>query len=121
MVFVLAFLGGGILVLCAAYRHYQSASRGLVGRPGLDLLGSGFVGIGVSLPAAVLLFLAWMRNSDRRYWVMSGPYPLSALGSGPFQLWIAVLSVVLGCILISLGLTIRSYAFSSTTRNDLHR
>ena len=89
-----------------------------VGSLGLDLLGSTFVGMGMSLPALVLFFLTWMQNSERRRWIISGPYPLDRLGSGPLQVWIGILGVVVGCILLSLGLIIRTYAFSSDSRSN---
>ena len=113
MPIILALLAGSIMVSCAAYRRYRSTAREVAGKPGLDLLGSVFVGNGVSLPVVVLLFLAWMRDPRHYSWVISGPYPLDRLGGGPFQLWTAILGVVFGCTFLSLGLIIRSYASSS--------
>ena len=118
MPIMLALLGGSILVLRAAYRRHSNTAGRLVGSLGLDLLGSTFVGIGASLPATVLLFLAWMRTPERYAWIISGPYPLDRLGSGPLQLWTAIFGVVVGCILLSLGLIIRNYAFSSASRSN---
>jgi hypothetical protein len=118
MLIILALLGGSILLVRAAYRRYRHTVGQLVGSLGLDLLGSTFVGMGMSLPALVLFFLTWMQNSERRRWIISGPYPLDRLGSGPLQVWIGVLGVVVGCILLSLGLIIRTYAFSSDSRSN---
>lgn len=88
----------------------------------LDLLGSTFVGMGMSLPALVLFFLTWTQNSERRRWIISGPYPLDRLGSGPLQVWIGVLGVVVGCILLSLGLIVFLMAEAPLASGvDLHQ
>ena len=118
MPIMLALLGGSILVLRATYHRHRNTAGRLVGSLGLDLLGSTFVGIGVSLPVTVLLFLAWMRTPERYVWIISGPFPLDRLGSGPLQLWTAIFGGVVGCILFSLGLIIRIYAFSSSIRSN---
>jgi hypothetical protein len=35
------------------------------------------------------------------------PFPFNALGSGPVQLWIMVISVILGITLLGLGFAIK--------------
>lgn len=58
-------------------------------------------------------FLYWFVNgdSDRYQWLISGPYPFSSLGSGPFQLLIYIVIIV-----VALILTVSSIIVSRVSR-----
>jgi len=115
---VLAFIGVGVWILIVGYRRYQSIADKIAWNIGLDLLSSVLIGSGVCIPTLVVAFLTWLRSGDRRPWYMTGPYPFDRLGGGPFTLWIMLLSGMLGCILIFVGLIIRSHILKPTSSND---
>jgi hypothetical protein len=65
----------------------------------LRLLGSLFLGFGILL-VAFPIFFYWFIHGDRdRYvWIIQGPAPFNQFGSGPFQLSIILISLLLGVI-----------------------
>ncbi|WP_048601963.1 hypothetical protein [Rubeoparvulum massiliense] len=63
------------------------------------LLGLGFVFI-IS-PAILYWFIHG--NYDRYIWIISGPYPFSHFGGGPFQLFVSAGLLIIGIGLIGIS------------------
>lgn len=60
-------------------------------------------------------FLNWfIHGSYERYiWLINGPYPFSHLGSGPFQLMLHVILIVLGLLFIIASLVIKRRLYAN--------
>lgn len=53
---------------------------------GADLLSAFVTSVGVMIAASPLPLYGWIHGDDDRYrWILSGPFPYSALGGGPSQ------------------------------------
>ncbi len=52
------------------------------------------------------LFLWWFIHGDyeRYMWIINGPYPFSAFGGGPFQLWVGTGLLAAGFLFMILSL-----------------
>ncbi|MGE5579267.1 MAG: hypothetical protein ACM3WU_04400 [Bacillota bacterium] len=118
MAILLAFIGAGVWILIVGYRCYQSIADTIAWNIRLDLLSSVLIGSGVTIPTVVVIFIKWATSGGRYHWIITGPYPFDSLGSGPFVVWSVLLSGMLGCILISLGLIIKSHILNPTSRDD---
>jgi len=78
----------------------------------IELLYGLCLGLVVIAAAALPAFYLWMRSSHDIYmWVISGPFPFSHMGSGPFLLWTGLAGLVAGAVLIGLALVVRRAVF----------
>lgn len=66
-------------------------------------------------------FLSWfIHGSYERYiWLINGPYPFSSFGSGPFQLMLHVILIVLGLLSIIASLVIKG-DYMPTSKKPTH-
>ncbi|MBA2176104.1 hypothetical protein H0266_14500 [Halobacillus locisalis] len=72
------------------------------------MLSSLFLGISFLSFISPFLLYWFIHGDDERYvWIISGPYPFSHFGSGPFQLWMGI-----GFLLMSLLSAVISLIFS---------
>lgn len=57
------------------------------------------------------IFLHWFihGNYERYIWIISGPFPFSHLGGGPFQLFIYIDLILIGTSLLVISLTIKKF------------
>lgn len=68
----------------------------LVRKLRIVLIGGGLLGL-----ATPLLFYAWIHgNSDRYLWIINQGYPCSAMGGGPFQLFVLVVFPWLASVIV---------------------
>lgn len=79
----------------------------------LDALASLLLGIGMLGLASPIALYWWIHGDDNRYvWIIRGPYPYSAMGSGPFQLRMYATLFLLGVVLVTAGLLLKRRVWS---------
>lgn len=84
----------------------------------LDIISSLLLGSGFLFLTSPFFLYWWIHGDYERYlWIISGPYPYSHLGSGPFQLYLNAALLLSGILFLIIGILIRKYLFSSVSRH----
>lgn len=91
----------------------MSGSRDLLVVQLLDALASLLLGVGILGLASPIALYWWIHGDYNRYiWIIHGPFPYSAMGSGPFQLWMSATLFLSGAVLLTAGLLLKRHVWS---------
>lgn len=63
----------------------------------------------VFLFSPILLYWFIHGSYERYIWIIHQPFPLSSFGGGPFQLWMDVGGVLVGVMLVTAALVIKTH------------
>ncbi|ACZ40112.1 hypothetical protein [Sphaerobacter thermophilus] len=74
----------------------------------LDLVASVFLGLGLIAAASPLALYWWIHGDyDRYIWIISGPFPFSHFGGGPFQAAMGIGLLALAALLLGIGVALK--------------